>query len=494
MGREGRYGKEEVMQLRLIPVAAEKARKGTDGVAVGSILPTATSAGAKAGNRKRKALPALVMEEVAEVGNLKEAFKSVAANKGAPGPSGKDIGEVRKHLAQLIPQLSRALIEGEYLPGDVRRVWIPKTGGGQRGLGIPEVVDRIVQQALLQRMQPHYDPNFDESSHGFRPGRSCHTAIAEAQTYIKAGYEWVVDMDLEKFFDTVNHQRLLSTLKQKITDDRIIRLINKMLKARVVMPDGVVVMNEQGTPQGGPLSPLLSNIVLNELDAKLRERGHKFVRYADDCNIYVKSEKAGQRVLESTSRFIEKRLRLKVNRAKSAVAHPVDRHFLGFSLENNLERDEVEVHLSRKSREKIYVKIRELTPRNWGKSLDDCIRGINAYLNGWVGFFKICTSVIERVLRTLDAHIRRRLRAIQLKHWKRKRTIARNLIRLGANPKAAWRGIYAGNKSLWAMSHIPVVDRTLRNARFARRGLVSLWERWQELRPKPDAQIPLVFG
>ena len=494
MGREGRYGKERMMQLRLIPVAAEKTRKGTAGEAVGSILPTATCAGVKAGNKRRNALPALVMEEVADVGNLMEAFKNVAANKGAPGPSGEDIEEVRKQLSQLIPQLSRALIEEEYLPGDVRRVWIPKTGGGWRGLGIPEVVARIVQQALLQIMQPHYNPNFDESSHGFRPGRSCHTAIAEAKTYIEAGCEWVVDIDLEKFFDTVNHQRLLSTLKQRITDDRVIRLINKMLKARVVMPDGVIVMNEQGTPQGGPLSPLLSNIVLNELDAKLRERGHKFVRYADDCNIYVKSEKAGNRVLESISRFIEKRLRLKVNRAKSAVARPGDRHFLGFSLESNLERGEVEVHLSRKSREKIDAKIRELTPRNWGKSLDKCIKGINTYLIGWVGYFKICTTAIEQLLRTLDAHIRRRLRAIQLKHWKRKRTIARNLIRLGAGPKAAWRGIYAGNKSLWALSHIPVVDRTLRNARFARRGLVSLRERWQELRPKPDAQIPLVFG
>jgi group II intron reverse transcriptase/maturase len=351
-----------------------------------------------------------------------------------------------------------------------------------------------VAQAVLQVMQPHYDPDFDQSSHGFRPGRSCHTAIAEAKSYVEAGYEWVVDIDLEKFFDTVNHQRLLNTLEQKITDRRIIRLINKMLKARVVMPDGVVVMNEQGTPQGGPLSPLLSNIVLNELDAKLRERGHKFVRYADDCNIYVRSEKAGKRVFESTSRFIEKRLRLKVNRLKSAVARPEQRHFLGFSLESVLEQDKVAVHLSRKSREKIDDKLRELTPLNWGKSLDDCIKGINTYLNGWIEYFKICTTEIERVLQTLDAHIRRRLRAIQLRHWKRKRTIVRNLIRLGANPKAAWRGIYAGNKSLWVLSHIPVVDRTLRNAKFARRGLMSLRERWQALRPKPSAQMPLVFG
>jgi group II intron reverse transcriptase/maturase len=478
----------------MFPTAAEKTRKGTDGEADGSVLPTATCAGAKVGNKRREALPALVMEVIADIENLKEAFKRVAANKGAPGPDGKDIEEVRKHLPQLLPQLAKSLLTEEYRPGDIRRVWIPKTGGKPRGLGIPDVIDRLVAQAVLQVMQPHYDPDFDQSSHGFRPGRSCHTAIAEAKSYVEAGYEWVVDIDLEKFFDTVNHQRLLNTLEQKITDRRIIRLINKMLKARVVMPDGVVVMNEQGTPQGGPLSPLLSNIVLNELDAKLRERGHKFVRYADDCNIYVRSEKAGKRVFESTSRFIEKRLRLKVNRLKSAVARPEQRHFLGFSLESVLEQDKVAVHLSRKSREKIDDKLRELTPRNWGKSLDDCIKGINTYLNGWIEYFKICTTEIERVLQTLDAHIRRRLRAIQLRHWKRKRTIVRNLIRLGANPKAAWRGIYAGNKSLWVLSHIPVVDRTLRNAKFARRGLMSLRERWQALRPKPSAQMPLVFG
>jgi len=494
MGREGRYGKEEVMQLKLFPVAAAKTRKGPDSEAEGSVLPSATHAGAKAGDKRRRALPALVMEEVAEEGNLAEAFKKVAANKGAPGPDGKSIEEVRKHLPQLLPQLSEALMAGTYEPGEIRRVWIPKTGGGARGLGIPDVIDRVIAQAVLQVMQSHYEPSFDGSSHGFRPGRSCHTAIAEAKTYIEGGYEWVVDIDLEKFFDTVNHQRLLSTLERKITDRRIIRLINKMLKARVVMPDGVVVTSEQGTPQGGPLSPLLSNIVLNELDAKLRERGHKFVRYADDCNIYVRSEQAGKRVFESTCRFIEKRLRLKVNRAKSAVARPEQRHFLGFSLEGVVERDDVAVHLSEKSRKKVDDKIRELTPRNWGKSLDDCIKRINSYLKGWVEYFKICTKEIETVLQTLDAHIRRRLRAIQLKHWKRKRIIVRNLIRLGAKPKTAWRGIYTGRKSLWAMSHTPIVDRTLRNARFARRGLVSLWERWQALQPKPSAQMAFAFG
>jgi group II intron reverse transcriptase/maturase len=343
-------------------------------------------------------------------------------------------------------------------------------------------------------MQPHYDPSFDDSSHGFRPKRSCHTAIAEAKSYVEDGCEWVVDIDLEKFFDTVNHQRLQGILEKKVHDRRIIALIKLMLKARIVLPDGVVVKNEEGTPQGGPLSPLLSNIVLNELDEKLRERGHKFVRYADDCNIYVRSEAAGHRVMESTVRFIEKRLRLKVNRAKSAVARPSERHFLGFRLEVDEVNDTVHVRLSEKSKKKIDAKVRELTPRSWGNSLDACIKQLNLYLNGWVGFFKVCSARESHTFRGLDSHIRRRLRAIQLKHWKRRRGIVRGLIRMGAGPKAAWRQIYAGRKSWWEMSHIPVVDRTLRNAFFAARGLVSIAERWRSLQPESDVQMSMAFG
>lgn len=481
------------MQLKLFPAAAGKSRKGTDGGADSGVPRSATFAGAKARNKEREALPALVMEEIANEENLKEAFRNVAANKGAPGPDGKDIEEVRRHLGRLIPNLSRALLAGEYRPGEVRRVWIPKAGGGQRGLGIPNVIDRLVQQAALQIMQPHYDPTFDESSHGFRPGRSCHTALAEAKSYVEAGYEWVVDIDLEKFFDTVNHQRLLSTLERKITDRRIIKLIGLMLKARIVLPDGVVVSNEQGTPQGGPLSPLLSNIVLDELDRKLRERGLRFVRYADDCNIYVRSEKAGHRVLESTTRFIESRLRLKVNREKSAVARPENRHFLGFRLEPDLERGMVHTRLSQKSRTKIDTKIRELTPRTWGQSLEHCIMRINAYLQGWIGYFKVCSSREESAFRKFDYHIRRRLRAIQLRQWKRKRTIVYRLIRLGISRKAAWSAVYRGRKSIWRLSHLAVVDRALRNAYFASRGLLSLGSRWRELNT-PDAQMQLVFG
>lgn len=481
------------MQLKLFPQTADKAKNGTEGTADNSRLLPAAHSAAKRGDKKRKATPALVMEEVASDGNLREAFRKVASNKGAPGIDGASIEEVRQRLPAVLSELNRSLLDGSYRPGEVRRVMIPKAGGGERKLGIPNVIDRIVQQALLEVMQPHFDPTFDESSHGFRPGKSCHTAIAEAKGYVEEGYEWVVDIDLEKFFDTVNHQRLLVTLESQIADRRIVRVIKQLLKAKVVMPDGVVVSNEEGTPQGGPLSPLLSNIVLTELDKKLRERGHKFVRYADDCNIYVRSKKAGQRALESTTRFIEKRLRLKVNQAKSAVAQPKDRSFLGFRLEVDELNGKVDIRLSDKSKRKIDTKIRELTPRGWGQSLDTCIKRINATLIGWIGYFKLCSEQEERTFRGLDAHIRRRLRAIQLKHWKRKRTIVKQLIQLGVKAKTAWKYIYQGRKSFWALSHTPAVDRGLRVAFFTERGLVSLGDRWRSLQPKPNAQMSLAF-
>jgi group II intron reverse transcriptase/maturase len=317
--------------------------------------------------------------------------------------------------------------------------------------------------------------------HGFRPGRGCHTAIDQAKEYLEEGYEWVVDLDLEKFFDRVHHDRLLSRLERRVNDRRLIVLIRRMLKAKVVMPDGVVVSTEEGTPQGGPLSPLLSNIVLDELDWELERRGHRFVRYADDGNIYVRSERASKRVMASICRFIERRLRLRVNKAKSAVARPEERHFVGFRLRRDPLDGEVEVLLSKRSKKRIDSKIRELTPRTWGQSLRACIRRVNAYLLGWFGFFRVCTKAEVQTFHALDAHIRRRLRAIQLRHWKRKRTMARRLIKLGVNPGTAWRKLYEGHKSWWALSHCSPVDRGLRNSYFAERGLFSLkveWERY----------------
>lgn len=310
------------------------------------------------------------------------------------------------------------------------------------------MIDRTVAEAIRWVLEPHYEPMFREESHGFRPGRSCHTAIAAAIKHVENGYEWVVDMDLEKFFDQVPHQRLMARLSKRVKDRRLLVLIGKMLKAKVVMPNGVVVSNDEGVPQGGPLSPLLSNIVLNELDEELVKRGYRFVRYADDCNVYVRSERAGQRAMASITRYIEKRLRLKVNRKKSAVARTEERHFLGFSLWRNPSDGTIEVQMSKRTKERINDRIRELTPRNWGNSLSACIRQTNEYFTGWINFFGICTGTeTEKTLKRLDAHTRRRMRAIQLKHWKRKRTMARKLIHLGVRHKTAWRGIYKGRRS-----------------------------------------------
>jgi RNA-directed DNA polymerase len=425
----------------------------------------------KAIDKTGTAAPA-TMEEVAK--RLTDALLKVASNKGAPGPDGQTIEALADQWSVVLPRLQADLLAGRYQPGGIRRVFIPKAGGGQRGLGIPDVIDRVVQEAVRQVLEPLWEPTFHPSSHGFRPGRSCHTAITEAKTHLEDGYEWCVDLDLEKFFDLVCHQRLTAKLAQRVGDRRLLVLIGRMLKAKVVLPDGVVIDSERGVPQGGPLSPLLSNIVLDELDAELDRRGHRFVRYADDAKVYVRSERAGQRVMASMCEFIERRLRLKVNKAKSALARPEERHFLGFRLRLDPQTGTVEVLLSERTKRNAMERVRQLTPRNWGSSLDRCIAQINAWVRGWHGFFGIASESEMQMMRKLDAHIRRRLRAIILRHWKRRRTIVRRLLKLGVRWESAWRQIYEGRKSWWALSHTPVVDYGLRNAFFAKRGLVFL--------------------
>jgi len=471
-------------QLELIGLTADSPR-GVTKKAERDLSQSAAYVMPKKQVEDREALCTITMEEISTYENLKLAFSKVKANDGAPGPDKQTIKAVEANLENILGELQRELRQEEYEPGNIRRVWIPKSGGGERGLGIPDVVDRIVQQAIHQKMQPMYELEFHGSSHGFRPGKSCHTAIAEAKSYIEDGYEWVVDIDLEKFFDRVNHDRLMSTIEKKVQDRKVMYLLRKLLRAKVIMPDGVVVKTEEGVPQGGPLSPLLSNIVLDELDRELAQRGHRFVRYADDCNIYVRSERAGERVMSGVCQFIEKRLKLKVNTAKSAVSKPEKRHFLGFRMKRDPLEGEVSVMLSVRSEERIDNWIRELTPRNWGGSLDSCIKRLSDYLVGWMGYFRICTKGSKSRFHEIDGHVRRRLRAIQLKHWKRKRYIVRNLIELGVPAKTPWMTIYGGKKSLWRMSITPAVHKGLSNAYFKGLGLYSLEQGWRRWNPRP---------
>jgi group II intron reverse transcriptase/maturase len=434
-----------------------------------------------------KVLSVMTMEAVASDVNLLRAFERVAANDGAPGVDRESVAEVAAHLDAVVSGLHQTLLDGTYQPGLVRRVWIPKSGGGQRGLGIPNVVDRIVQQAVHQVLSPHFEMTFHDGSHGFRPGRSCHTAIARAREHLLEGAEYVVDLDLEKFFDRVNHDRLMARLAARIDDKRVLKLIRRMLTAGVAMPNGVIATTTEGTPQGGPLSPLLSNVVLDELDWELERRGLSFVRYADDANIYVGSERAAHRVMAGVVRFIESRLRLKVNATKSAVAKPEDRHFLGFRLRHTDDGD-VEVLLSKRSLDRLDEKIRELVPRNWGGGLAACIKRLNRYLVGWIGFFGIVSPSEERTLRSRDAHVRRRLRALQIRQWGRRRHIARHLHKLGVPKRVAFREVYKGRRGSWALSGLLAVNNAMRNVYFTARGLVSILDKWlSRTRPPPAA-------
>src|ERR1700719_4336152 len=353
-----------------------------------------------------------LMEEVCELENCKQALQRVKANKGSPGVDGMTVDELPEYLKQHELEIGEQLRNGTYQPRPVRRVEIPKPdGNGVRKLGIPCVLDRFVQQAVLQVLQKRWDPTFSEHSHGFRPGRSAKQAVHEAQRYIAEGYRWVVDLDLEKFFDRVNHDRLLAAVAERVADKRMLKLIRAFLKAGV-MEEGLVSAVDEGTPQGGPLSPLLSNLVLDDLDKELTRRGHRFCRYADDCNIYVRSHRAGERVMASMSRFLTQKLRLKVNEAKSAVALPEERKFLGFSISN----DGSERRIAPKALDKFKTQVRDKTRRTRGISLQQLIEDLTPYLIGWRGYFGFCQT--PRVLTNLEAWIRRRLRSYLWRQWR----------------------------------------------------------------------------
>jgi RNA-directed DNA polymerase len=352
-------------------------------------------------------------------------------------------------------------------------VQIPKPDGSKRQLGIPTVLDRVIQQAILQVLEPIFEPKFSESSYGFRPKRGAQAALKKAQEYVQDGYIYVVDMDLEKFFDRVNHDILMERLSRHIGDKRLLKIIRRYLEAGLLQ-DGVKINRELGMPQGGNLSPLLSNILLDELDKELESRGHKFCRYADDCNIYVKSQKAGERVLESVTKFLSKRLRLQVNKAKSAVAPAKDRKFLGYSF-----RNDGELRVAPQSLEKFKKRIRELTKRNRGISLESIILELNRYLNGWISYFKLSASV--SVFRDLDSWIRRKLRCYRLKQRKRTYSIYKYLVELGVSVQNAWN-IARSSKGWWRLSLNPIINMAMSNEWFRNLGLVNMETKVTEFR------------
>jgi RNA-directed DNA polymerase len=417
----------------------------------------------------------LMMERIVSRENTLRALKRVEKNKGSHGVDQMPVQNLRSHMVENWSDLKSSLLSGTYVPSPVRRVEIPKPDGGVRKLGIPTVTDRFIQQAITQALTPIYDPTFSTCSFGFRPGKRAHDAVKIAQSYIREGYRWVVDIDLEKFFDKVNHDRLMTTLARTITDVSLIKLIRRYLQAGI-MENGLTTMNVEGTPQGGPLSPLLSNIVLDELDKELERRGHRFVRYADDCNIYVKSRRAGERVMNAITSFIEKKLKLKVNHTKSAVDRPWRRKFLGFSFTNHKEP---KVRISPSSIRRFKKKIRELTSRRWSITMEYRIEELNKYLVGWISYYSLAQT--RTIIVGLEAWLSRRLRMIRWKEWKNPRTRVRNLNRLGVHKDKAYEW---GNsrKGYWRIAKSPILHKTLGKAYWLSRGLKSLTARYDFLR------------
>jgi RNA-directed DNA polymerase len=410
-----------------------------------------------------------LMEEVCERENLKAALRRVKANKGSPGVDGMTVIGIKDYLKQHWPAIREQLLSGTYEPKPVRRVEIPKPDGGVRKLGIPTVLDRFIQQAVMQVLQRRWDRTFSDYSYGFRPGRSAQQAVAQAQQYIAEGHGWCVDLDLEKFFDRVSHDKLMGQIAKRVKDKRLLKLIRAFLNAGV-MENGLVSPSVEGTPQGGPLSPLLSNLVLDELDRELERRGHRFVRYADDSNIYVRSERAGQRVMESITQFITQELKLKVNEAKSAVARPQERKFLGFSFTAGPEVKRV---IAPKALDRFKQRIREITGRAKSVSMKTTMEELAPYMRGWRSYFGFCET--PEVLASLTGWVRRRLRCALWRQWKTPRRRRAALLELGVRPQLAAHMAGSGRGS-WYLALTKALNVGLSKAYFKSLGLPSLFE------------------
>ena len=414
-----------------------------------------------------------LLERILARENMILAMKRVIKNKGSHGVDGMRCDELRTNVSKHWDTIKLKLLDGTYKPSPVRRVGIPKPDGGKRLLGIPTVIDRMIQQAIAQELNKIYEPTFSEQSYGFRPKRSQHMAIKKAKEHINKGYKWVVDMDLEKFFDTVQHDVLMNKLSKKIKDKRVLKLIRKYLESGIMI-NGLEQASEEGMPQGGPLSPLLSNIMLDEVDKELEKRGHRFCRFADDCNIYVKTKKAGKRVLESIKQLIEKKLKLKVNESKSAVDLVTRRKFLGFSF--YFAKGGVEIRVHQKSYSRFKGKIREVTNRNTGISMEARLKKLGEITTGWVNYYGIAKGLVK--LKEIEGWIRRRLRACIWKQWKKVKTRYRNLTKLGVPSWKAWE--YANTrKGYWRISNSPIVSTTLGNKYLEQLGYKSITKRYQ---------------
>lgn len=414
-----------------------------------------------------------LLENILARDNMILAMKRVIKNKGSHGVDKMKTDELRGHIINHWEAIKDKLLKGTYNPSPVRRVEIPKPNGGIRLLGIPTVLDRMIQQAIAQGLTKLYDPIFSESSYGFRPNKSAKDAILQAKEYINDGNKWVVDIDLEKFFDKVNHDILMERLSRKISDKRLLKLIRKYLTSGIMI-NGIVVTNAEGTPQGGPLSPLLSNIMLDEIDKELERRGHKFCRYADDCNIYVKSKKAGVRVMESMTKLLESKLKLKVNTDKSKVDLVTRRKFLGFSF--YFSKSGVNIRIHEQSYKRFKDKVKEITNRNTGVSMEFRLKKLNQVTVGWLNYFGIAKAK-SRIME-LEGWIRRRLRACIWKQWKKVRTRYKNLIKLGIQNAKSWE--YANTrKSYWRTSGSPILTRALTNTYLEKLGYKSISETYQ---------------